>query len=89
MFETETASIIFAVLVVLKYLFFKNKVSQNIISIKQMSVITELDRSPPNPLIPEVAATDWIVFIHMGNPPLANAIVGNKKNNRNAKLDLI
>jgi hypothetical protein len=54
-----------------------------------MSVITELDRSPPNPLIPEVAATDWIVFIHMGNPPLANAIVGNKKNNRNAKLDLI
>jgi hypothetical protein len=76
-------------LVVLKYFFFKNKVSQNIINTKQMSVITELDRGYPNPLIPEVAATDWIVFIHMGNPPLANAIVGNKKNNRNAKLDLI
>ena len=54
-----------------------------------MSVITELDRSPPTPLNQQQATTDWIVFIHMGNPPLANAIVGNKKNNRNAKLDLI
>ena len=44
-----------------------------------MSVIMELDNGYPNPLIPEVAATDWIVFIHMGTPPLANAIVGNKK----------
>lgn len=45
---------------------------------KQMNVIIELDSGYPNPMIPEVAATDWIVFIHRGNPPLANAKDGNK-----------
>ena len=46
-----------------------------------MSVIMELDNGYPNPLIPEVAATVWIVFIHKGNPPSAKAETGNKINN--------
>ena len=56
---------------------------------KQMNVIIELDSGYPNPMIPEVAATDWIVFIHRGNPPLANAKDGNKKHDRNNKLILM
>lgn len=30
---------------------------------KQMNVIIELDSGYPNPMIPEVAATDWIIGV--------------------------